>query len=63
MGRASYQHIDNIVIGDKRAVSLSLVKKNHKKVTVCVPVGATFSPGQSTYSAPKPVRPILKLKI
>jgi hypothetical protein len=63
MGRASYQNIDNIVIGNKKAVSLTLVKKNHKKVRMCVPVGATFSPQSTAYSLPKPVRETLRLKI
>lgn len=61
MARASYQHIDNIRIG-KGPVSISLVKKNHKKIKVCLK-GADFPSGPTSYSILKPIRPKLKLKL
>jgi hypothetical protein len=63
MGRASYQNHNHIVIGPSKVVCLSLVKKNHKKVKVCVVAGgATFSPQSTPYSQPKPVRKTLGIK-
>ena len=56
MGRASYQNIDNIVIGNKGDVPISLVKKNHKPVKVCV--GTTFT----ATSFDRPKKPILRIK-
>lgn len=63
-GRASYQHIPNIVLGkSKKSPSRqTALKKKTKPVK-----GATFSPQSTPYSSPvtvspKPVRPKLTLK-
>lgn len=63
MARASYQKIDNIRIG-KKPVSVKLVKKNHKPVTVCLPPLDT-PPLRVVDERPqaRPYRPVLHLKV
>lgn len=58
MARASYQKIDNIRIGTK-PVSVKLVKKNHKTVTVCPKPSHVQQPSLKT----GPYKPILHLKV
>ena len=62
MARASYQKIDNIRIGGNKPVSVKLVKKNNKSVTVCLPSLDT-PPLRVVKSSGDGHRPILRLKI
>lgn len=64
MARASYQKIDNIRIGGNKLVSVKLVKKNHKPVTVCLPPLDT-PPLRVVDDKRKerPYRPMLHLKV
>ena len=57
MARASYQHIPNISLGKpkKQPQSLSSIVVKKKKRTV------VMAPPSSTFSKPKPIRPILSL--
>lgn len=63
MARASYQRIDNIRIG-KKPVSVKLVKKNHKTVTVCPMPSLDTPPLRVVDERPhRPYRPMLHLKV
>lgn len=63
MARASYQRIDNIRIGKKPA-TVTLVKSNHKSVTVC-PTPSTAPELRVVREGEirRPYRPMLHLKV
>ena len=63
MGRASYQHIDHIRLGDHKPCTVNVVKHNHTTVSVVLPpVTRLFSVVQPDGSQKRVKKPILRLK-